>query len=64
MDDKEDLLCYCTGTTRSKIQQLLNEQMMDLKAIINETGVTTGCAACEYDVTQFVEQALRVSRKA
>jgi bacterioferritin-associated ferredoxin len=59
MNDIEQPICFCTGTTAAKIQQLITDNVVNtLEDIINYTGATTGCAGCEYDVAKFVEQQL------
>lgn len=52
----EPPICPCTGTKKSNIKQLIANKVDTLEAIIHATGATTGCAACEYDVAQFVAQ--------
>ena len=59
MEDIEETICYCTGTTRTKIQELIADKVDTLEAIINETGATTGCASCEYDVAKFIEEQVK-----
>jgi NAD(P)H-nitrite reductase large subunit len=56
MENKEEIICYCTGTTMTKIQTLIANKVDTLPAIINETGATTGCGGCEYDIAKFVKQ--------
>jgi NAD(P)H-nitrite reductase large subunit len=56
MENKEDTICYCTGTTKTKIKELIANKVDTLSAIINETGATTGCGGCDYSVATFVGQ--------
>ncbi|MFZ2725560.1 MAG: (2Fe-2S)-binding protein [Methylococcaceae bacterium] len=53
---KEAPICHCTGTTQSSIERLIaNNNTM--QQVINLTGATTGCGACEYNIEQlFSEQ--------
>jgi bacterioferritin-associated ferredoxin len=60
MEKREPPICSCTGTTKAKIQELIANKIDTLEEIINQTGVTTGCAGCEYDVAQFIEQQLKL----
>lgn len=56
---KEEPICYCTGTTESQIKRLVARNITSLEGIVEQTGVTTGCAGCEYDVIQLIEQLTR-----
>lgn len=55
----DEVMCPCSGTTRSKIQSLF-EQGLDMDAISRRTGALSGCGGCEWDIAQllkeFVEQ--------
>lgn len=53
---KEPSICYCTGTTEAKIKALMDSGINTLEAIAYETGATTGCDACEYDVMELIAQ--------
>ena len=57
----EEIMCECTGTTRGKIYDLV-EQGCNLEAISRKTGVNTGCGGCESDVENFIE-ALEAIKK-
>jgi bacterioferritin-associated ferredoxin len=58
MEIKDSPLCYCTRTTAAKILDLIEQGKNSLEEIINSTGVTTGCGACDYEVAKLVEQEL------
>ena len=49
----DEVMCPCSGTTRSKIQSLF-EQGLDMDAISRKTGALSGCGGCEWDITQFM----------
>ncbi|HSI95615.1 MAG TPA: (2Fe-2S)-binding protein [Methylophilaceae bacterium] len=49
----DEVMCPCSGTTRSKIQSLF-EQGLDMDAISRRTGALSGCGGCEWDITQFM----------
>jgi len=55
-NSKEDVICHCTGTTQTKIENLLVNDVDTLEKIAYETGATTGCGACEYDISQLIVQ--------
>jgi bacterioferritin-associated ferredoxin len=53
---KQPPICTCTGTTEAMIEKLIAKNN-NLQQIINLTGATTGCGACEYDIEQlFIQQ--------
>ena len=56
MEHKEEPICYCTGTTETQIKKLIAENITTLEGIVEQTGITTGCAGCEYDVVQLINQ--------
>ncbi|PKO47529.1 MAG: (2Fe-2S)-binding protein [Betaproteobacteria bacterium HGW-Betaproteobacteria-22] len=47
------VMCDCSGTTRSNIQNLF-EQGMDMEAISRWTGAISGCGGCEWDIAEFL----------
>ena len=56
---QEDIICYCSGTKRTKIEQLLARGINTMDKIANETGATTGCGACDYLVLALIAQSAR-----
>ncbi|BCG64790.1 MAG: bacterioferritin-associated ferredoxin [Methyloprofundus sp.] len=50
----EDIICDCTGTTKTKIRQLIKQGNNTLGQISRKTGACTGCGSCDYDVMQFL----------
>lgn len=52
---EDEVICPCSGTTRSQIQNLF-EQGMDLDAISRWTGAVSGCGGCEWDITELLQQ--------
>lgn len=56
---KEPPLCYCTGTTKEKVQALLDEGFSSFEDIVNQTGATTGCGGCDYEVAEFIAEQQR-----
>jgi len=53
-DFLNEIMCTCSGTTRGQIITLFVEGL-DLDAISRKTGALSGCAGCEWDVSQFVK---------
>lgn len=51
----DEIMCTCSGTTRSKIK-LLFEQGMDMDDICGWTGAISGCGGCEWDVAEFMKE--------
>jgi len=52
---REDIICDCTGTTREKVQQLIDDGADSLDAISDATGACTGCASCDILVMEMLE---------
>ena len=52
--DADEILCPCSGTTKAKIQSLL-EQGFDVDAISRKTGAISGCGGCEWDIAEFAK---------
>lgn len=50
-----EVMCPCSGTTRSKIQNLF-EQGLDMDAISRRTGALSGCGGCEWDIAQLMNE--------
>lgn len=49
----DEVLCPCSGTTKAKIQSLI-EQGLDLEAISRKTGAVSGCGGCEWDIADLI----------
>ena len=49
----DEIMCACSGTTRGKIYDLV-QQGMDIEAISRWTGAKTGCGGCDWDLEVFV----------
>lgn len=59
---QQDCICYCTGTTREKIETLIASGVNTLEQIVNQTGATTGCGACDYVVMELLAQSEQENR--
>lgn len=55
-DPNNDILCYCSGTTRQQIQQLLAEGITDPERISRITGTASGCGGCEFEFEQLLAE--------
>lgn len=53
--DSEEVMCFCSGTTRGQIQRLF-EAGLDQDAISRRTGALSGCSGCEWDVAEFLKE--------
>lgn len=52
-NDPREVLCSCSGTTRGLIIDLV-KQGKDLEGISRYSGALSGCAGCEYEITELV----------
>lgn len=46
-DKQSDLICYCSGTTKQQILQLIDEGVTHLERLSRITGACSGCGSCE-----------------
>ena len=53
---KEDLICYCSGTTKGQITALMIQGITELDMISRLTGACSGCGACDVEITAFLMQ--------
>ncbi|PCJ30586.1 MAG: (2Fe-2S)-binding protein [Gammaproteobacteria bacterium] len=54
--EKDDIICDCTGTSYQKVQLLLDNGATSLDEISDATGACTGCGSCDILVIEMVEQ--------
>lgn len=52
-NDPREVLCSCSGTTRGLIIELVR-QGKDLDGISRYSGALSGCAGCEWEITELV----------
>lgn len=57
INSEEDILCYCTGTTRRQIKQLIAEGVTDQERISRITGAASGCGGCEFNLQELLAEA-------
>lgn len=51
---KEDIVCFCSGTTRQKIKELIESGADSVDKISRATGAVSGCAACDIPVQELL----------
>ncbi|MDX1916164.1 MAG: (2Fe-2S)-binding protein [Methylophilus sp.] len=51
----DEVMCLCSGTTRAEIQCCFL-QGLDQEAISRKTGALSGCAGCEWEITEFLKE--------
>jgi bacterioferritin-associated ferredoxin len=49
------IICDCTGTTDTKIQQLIDNGADSLDEISSATGACTGCGSCDILIIEMLE---------
>ena len=55
-DEQETIICTCTGTTKSKIEQLIEKGADSLDKISSTTGANTGCGSCDILILELLAQ--------
>ena len=53
-EKKDDIICVCSGTTRSKIKQLIKNGADSVDKISRATGAVSGCAGCNIPVQELL----------
>ncbi len=51
---KKNIICPCSGTTRSQIMRLVDKGVVTLEEISHATGACSGCGGCDSDVMTFL----------
>ncbi|MGZ5052803.1 MAG: (2Fe-2S)-binding protein [Methylobacter sp.] len=54
--DTSDIVCYCTGTTKTQIKQLVKNGVRTLEEISHHTGACTGCGGCDVSVMELLAE--------
>lgn len=52
---KEDIICECTGTTKTKIKQLIENGADNMVKISSATGAGTGCGSCDVLIIKLLD---------
>ncbi|MFW5426820.1 MAG: (2Fe-2S)-binding protein [Methylophagaceae bacterium] len=55
-EEKKDIICFCTGTTKQKVIQLIEDGATDIAKISSATGAVTGCAGCDVSIMELLEE--------
>ncbi|MFA6052226.1 MAG: (2Fe-2S)-binding protein [Methylobacter sp.] len=55
-DQKKDVICYCSGTTKRKIRELIDNGINDLDRISRRTGACSGCGACDTLILELIAE--------
>ncbi|MDD1611370.1 MAG: (2Fe-2S)-binding protein [Methylococcaceae bacterium] len=53
---QEELICFCSGTTRAKIKELIANDVNTIEKIADATGATTGCGGCDDSIVELLAQ--------
>ena len=51
---EETVICSCTGTSKEKIEQLIEKGVDDLDKISSATGANTGCGSCDILILELI----------
>lgn len=56
--EKQDtVICTCTGTTKEKIEALIEKGADSLDKISSATGANTGCGSCDILIEELLENS-------
>lgn len=55
-EELDEALCICSGTTKRKVLQLIDDGVDTLDAISRKTGAYSGCGGCEFELEQIIEE--------
>ena len=53
---KEDVICYCSGTTKEQINALIVQGIAELDRISRQTGACSGCGACDVVIMELLAE--------
>ena len=53
---KEDVICYCSGTTKDQINALIVQGIAELDLISRQTGACSGCGACDVVIMELIAE--------
>lgn len=51
---EDEVICLCSGTKLSDIERWF-AQGLDMEAISRKTGALSGCAGCEWDISELLK---------
>lgn len=55
----DEVICYCSGTTRQQLIDLIKQGTDNLDRLSRITGACSGCGGCEYEITQLLAEQTR-----
>jgi bacterioferritin-associated ferredoxin len=55
-EELDEVLCICSGTTKRKVLQLIDNGVDTLDGISRKTGAHSGCGGCEYELELIIEE--------
>ena len=53
---EKDIICTCTGTTKEKVKQLIDNGADSLDKISSATGANTGCGSCDVLILDLLKK--------
>lgn len=56
LEEKQDIICYCSGTTKEQIRELINNGTDDFDEISRMTGACSGCGSCDVSVLELLAE--------
>lgn len=54
--DVDQVICDCSGTTKFKIEHLIDNGKDNLNAISRATGAASGCGSCDILIMEILAQ--------
>ena len=54
LENKAEIICHCSGTTKQQIVALVNKGTDTLQEISTRTGAAAGCGGCETWITEML----------
>ncbi|WP_367025905.1 (2Fe-2S)-binding protein [Methylococcus sp. ANG] len=57
-DDRQDVICRCSGTTAQQIRRQFDKGVTDIDGISRATGACSGCGACDTDIMALLAEYL------
>ncbi len=55
-DLSEEIICDCSGTTKTKIYQLILDGKDSFEKIASATGAGTGCGSCDILIMEILAE--------
>ena len=54
-ENKTDIICHCSGTTKQQIAALVKNGADTLEEISSRTGAAAGCGGCETWIIEMLD---------